>query len=284
MKILKKTISTVGVVGLGLIGGSIAKSIKSRTNCKIGAFDINAETQKKSMSDKIIDFNLDETTLKDCDVLIICLYPRQTIDYVKENLKHIKKDTLIVDCAGVKENICEELSKLCYNNSLNFIGAHPMAGLEKSGYNYSSDQLFNNASMILCEDEFTDALSLKIAEEFFITIGFKQVTRSTPNEHDKIIAFTSQLAHVVSNAYVQSEQAQVHMGFSAGSYQDLTRVAYLNEFMWSELFIENKKPLVKEIRGLISRLEEYASLIDSDDIDALREVLKKGKLIKESIK
>lgn len=273
----------IAIIGLGLIGASMAKTIKKNTENKIYGYDLSVETLEKSKSQGTIDEVLSSSNLNECDTVIICLYPKDTIEYVKNNIQNFAKNTVIIDCAGVKTDICQSLSKLCKDNSLFFVGGHPMAGLEHSGYNYSVATLFSGASMILCEDEHTEQNALDFCKSFFSEIGFGKITVTTYHEHDDIIAFTSQLAHVVSNAYIQSEQAEKQMGFSAGSYKDLTRVAYLNESMWAQLFIANKKPLAKEVRALSKRLELYADLIENEDSENLKSLLKRGKEMKENL-
>lgn len=269
----------IGVVGLGLIGASLAKSLKTNTNNVILGYDIDKNVVNQALNDKTIDLNL-EDKISDCDIAIICLYPNDTINYIEKNIKLFKKNCIIIDCAGIKSKICDKISKLCFNNNINFIGGHPMAGIEKSGYAFSNAHLFDGATMVFCKDNFTQTHALEHSSELFKSIGFDKITYSTPTEHDEIIAFTSQLAHVVSNAYVQSEQASKQMGFSGGSYKDLTRVAYLNENMWSELFIANKSALCKEIRALSTLLNQYADLIDNENEEKLKELLKNGKEMK----
>ncbi len=274
---------TIGIVGLGLIGGSMAKTIKARTKCAVYGFDGNPEIIEKACQDGTLTGALTTQTLPLCDAVILCLYPLDVIAYVQDNLSYFAKNTLITDCAGVKTNVCTVLSPLCKANGLRFVGAHPMAGIEKSGYDASFGHLFDGASMVICEDADTQGADVRELEDFYFKLGFGKVTLTTPEEHDRIIAFTSQLAHVVSSTYVQSEQANQQMGFSAGSYQDLTRVAYLNEHMWSELFIENAAPLVKEVRGIVARMTAYADLIEAGDREQLTQLLRRGKEMKQRI-
>ncbi|MFI3327134.1 MAG: prephenate dehydrogenase [Clostridia bacterium] len=273
----------IAVIGLGLIGASMAKTIKDKSENKIFGYDLSTDVMEKAVHENIIDGILSENNLSECELVIICVYPKDTIEYVENNLYNFSKDTIIVDCSGVKTDICQSLSKLCRDNKLHFVGGHPMAGLEHSGYDYSVFNLFSGASMILCEDEYTSKKSLDFCKNFFSSLGFGKITVTNYASHDDVIAFTSQLAHVVSNAYIQSDQAKKQMGFSAGSYKDLTRVAYLNENMWSQLFIANKKPLIKEIRGLSKRLEIYADLIETENAEDLKELLKQGKEMKKHL-
>lgn len=271
----------IGIVGLGLIGGSLAKSIKKNIDANIYAHDKNDNVLAQAQREGVVDGSLDPLTLGQCDIIILALYPRQSINYIIDNLSFLKKGCYIVDCVGVKTSICAKLSKLCVDAGHYFVGGHPMAGKETSGYSFSEASLFENATMILCRDAYTDSKALEELQGFFLQLGFARISISSPQEHDAIIAFTSQLAHVVSNAYMQSEQAQFQGGFSAGSYKDLTRVAYLNEEMWAELFIENKEALVKEVRSLAQRMQKYADLIEEENYVELKQNLKKGKEAKE---
>ncbi len=273
----------IGISGLGLIGGSMAKALKSGTTNIIYGYDINDNTVQNAIVSSCIDGVLDENTIKKCDIIILCLYPSDTINYVISNIKNFKKNTIIVDCAGVKTNICETLSKLCFDNGIHFIGGHPMAGIEKSGFENSFSHMFDGATMIFCKDNYTNLASLKTAEKLFNEIGFLRVTITTANEHDRVIAFTSQLPHVVSNAFIKSPTALEQIGYSAGSYKDLTRVALLNEDMWTELFFQNKDCLLEETKSLVERLNEYINALENDDKLYMKQLLFDGKKAKEKL-
>ena len=188
-----------------------------------------------------------------------------------------------MDCSGTKQTVCTELSRLCHSYGLYFVGGHPMAGIERSGYKYSYAEMYEGATMILCRDEFTNLIALKAAELLFLEIGFGRVTVTDAATHDSNIAFTSQLAHVVSNAFIKSPTAKRQDGFSAGSYKDLTRVARLNEDMWTELFFDNKEPLAYEIETIITSLQEYLDALKDDDREKMRSLLRDGREAKESI-
>lgn len=282
-------IKTVGVIGLGLIGGSIAKALKSYTDYTVAGFDIRSDIIAEALSDGSIDraitleSNTDGISLTECDMLIVALYPSTAKKFVQDNIDKLTRGTLIVDCCGVKGEICHALSPLCHEKGIFFVGGHPMAGIERSGYRSSFAELFKGASMILCRDEYTSEEAISIAEEVFLSIGFGQISHSTPDEHDRIIAFTSQLAHVASSAYIKSDTASLQMGFSAGSYKDLTRVARLDETMWSELFLENRTHLLYEIDALIEHLTEYKTVIESGDRDTLITLLRDGRIAKERL-
>ena len=267
----------IGIVGLGLIGGSLAKALKQNTGHEVYGHDINETTFRRAHLINAIDRRLTESDLPLCDIVVAALYPDDTIDYIKTNASRFKKGALVIDCCGVKEYVCSAVSPVAKENGFIFMGGHPMAGLEHSGFKYSKKALFNNASMVLTPSEGVSIETLQQVKSLFLELGFTNIQISDPKEHDKIIAFSSQLAHVVSSAYIKSPTALEHKGFSAGSYKDLTRVAKLNEVMWAELFLENRENLVYEIDGIIERLAAYSDTIKNGDMDALRELLRDGR-------
>ncbi|MBQ4128663.1 MAG: prephenate dehydrogenase/arogenate dehydrogenase family protein [Ruminococcus sp.] len=273
----------IGIVGLGLIGGSLCKAIKSKTKHTVYGFDIDQSINSYAVLDKSIDAILNKQNLSDCDYVLLSVYPKATIDYLEENASFIKDGAVVIDCGGVKRSICEQCFNIASKRNFAFIGGHPMAGLHQSGFKYSKADLFLGASMILTPQNTDDISLLQKVTEFIKSIGFASVTATTPENHDRIIAFTSQLAHVVSNAYVKSPQAQVHKGFSAGSYKDLTRVAKLNENMWTELFLLNKDNLLFEIDCIINSLSEYKEALQNDDAETLKALLKDGSDRKKAI-
>ena len=214
---------------------------------------------------------------KDCDLVLIALYPQATVDYVRQHAKDFKKGAMVVDCAGVKRLVCQNVQDIAAENGFIFIGAHPMAGIERSGFNFSSEKIFEGATMILTPFQGTEIADVDKISQFFKSIGFARMQIATDAEHDQMIAYTSQLAHVVSSAYIKSELSPNFKGFSAGSFHDMTRVAKLNETMWTELFLVNKDYLADEIDGLVERLQAYSKVIRSGDGDTLKAMLKDGK-------
>ena len=265
----------IGIVGLGLIGGSIAKAIKKNTNHRVYGSDINEESLRKAVLVGAIDGKL--TDLSALDLLIVALYPSAIIRYVEENADKIPKECIVTDTAGVKKVICDVLFPLAREKGFIYIGGHPMAGVEFSGFDHSREALFKNASMILVPDKTVTIAALETMKELFTAIGFTRIQFATPEEHDKMIALTSQLAHVLSSAYVKSPSALSHKGFSAGSFRDMTRVARLNEEMWTELFFDNKENLLTEIDGLIERLGEYKCALYENDAEIMKQLLKEGR-------
>lgn len=265
----------IGIVGLGLIGGSLAKAISQGTDHMVYGTDLSQQTIKKAVLVDAIEQPLTDTLLPQCDILIIALYPQAAIDYVKEHADLLKKGCIVMDCCGIKKIVCDALVPLAEKKGFYFIGGHPMAGMAHSGFAYAKKTLFQNASMVLTTTK-CPIQTVETLKTLFSSIGFTNFEITTPEEHDRKIAFTSQLAHVVSNAYIKSPTAQEHMGFSAGSYRDLTRVAKLNEVIWTELFLENQENLVFEIDTLIEHLTQYSEAIKAGDSSTLKELLREG--------
>ncbi len=273
----------IGIIGLGLIGGSMAKAIRLNTEHYVLGMDIDKSIVTKAKIIEAINEELTEENIGECDMLILALYPDATVETVKKYAHLIKKGAYVIDCGGVKEKVCDNIPEIARENGFIFVGGHPMAGIEKIGFKYSNAEIFAEASMILTPDDSVKIEDLAHIKIFFLSIGFGKITVKTAKDHDRVIAYTSQLAHVLSNAYVKSKTAQEHKGLSAGSFKDLTRVAYLNETMWTELFLENKKNLITEISGLIDSLSEYKAALENNDADGLKELLKKGRELKEAL-
>ena len=271
----------VGVIGLGLIGGSMAKALSAYTEHKVFGADRDAAVLEKALSDGAVSGVLNDAQCTACDVILVALYPGAAIRAVQERVHCIRKGALVVDCCGTKGGVCAALEPLARENGFCFIGGHPMAGREKFGYDASNAELFRGASMILTPSEDVSAEQLQRAQAFFYELGFGRMCICSPAEHDRMIAYTSQLAHVVSSAYVQSPASLSHVGFSAGSFQDMTRVARLYEPMWTELFLNNAEPLVMEIDGLVERLQAFSDAIRSGDRETLFEMLRRGRERKE---
>ena len=267
----------VGIVGLGLIGGSMAKSIKVRTAHTVWGIDLDAETMTLSRLSGAIDGALTAENLPLCDLVLVAIRPAAAIRWVGDNAKFIQKTAILVDLCGVKRNVCEQLAPIAKANGFAYIGGHPMAGRERGGFVHSSEELFTGASMILTPDQNTDMRMLETLKAFFTDIGFAGLTFSTPEEHDRIIAYTSQLAHLVSSAYIKSPEAQRRRGFSAGRFRDMTRVAHLDEAMWTELFLDDADYLTEQLEILITHLNEYREALAAHDAEKLQALLKDGR-------
>ena len=267
----------IGIVGLGLIGGSFARAIKETNEHTVYGYDINESTLLAAQLINTVDKKLDADTLSCCDIVIVSLYPQATVDYITENADNFKKSCIVIDSSGIKRLVCDKINPIAKEKGFTFIGGHPMAGTQAWGFDSSRPSLFKGASMILTPDGISDIVILDKIKKLFLSLGFSSITFSNPDEHDRIIAYTSQLAHIVSNAYVKSPTSRERKGFSAGSYKDMTRVAKLNEKMWTELFMENNDNLVKEIDVLINNLQKYKSALEEADSEALSALLKEGK-------
>ena len=270
----------VGIVGLGLIGGSMAKSIKTRTGHTVYGIDLDTETMTMARMCGAIDGALTEETLPRCRLILAAIRPGAAIRWVEEHLEQISPEAILVDLCGVKRVVVEAIAPMAAKRGFAYIGGHPMAGRERGGFTAATDSLYEGASMILTPDKRTDMRLLETLKDFFLDIGFAGLTFSDPEEHDRIIAFTSQLAHIASSAYVKSPEAQRRRGFSAGSFQDMTRVARLDEDMWTELFLDDADYLVKELDILIENLTAYSQALKSGDAERVRALLREGRELK----
>lgn len=270
------------IVGLGLIGASLAKTLKKNTSHTVLGWNRTESVTARALNDGVIDKSgaLDEL-IPQADITIINFYPQAIIPFILDNRDLFKKHSIVTDSCGIKTKICRELEK--ENFDFYYIGAHPMAGREVSGYDNSLDTLFDNASFICTPYDDTprnktDAL-VGLAQE----MGFARTVVTTPEHHDEMIAFTSQIAHVLACSYVLSPLAPYHAGYSAGSYRDVSRVARINADMWTELFIDNKDALVREIDDLVSNLMKFKYSIVNADASSLHDLMEKGNKIKEEI-
>ncbi len=271
----------IAVVGLGLIGGSICKALKANTFHHIMGIDTDKETIEKALAAGAIDEEIGVEKLSEANLTIVALYPMAIVDFVKQNADKFKKGSIVMDICGIKSYIVNNCTPVLDEKGVIFIGTHPMAGTEHSGFDYADGDLFRKASFIITPSENTPQIAIDLVSTLGACMNFGQVVIATPEQHDRNIAYTSQLAHVVSNAYVKSPSLFHADGFSAGSFLDLTRVAYLNEEMWSGLFLCNKDALLFEINNIIHSLSEYRDAMENDDIDTLRELLKVGRERKE---
>ena len=272
----------VGVVGLGLIGGSAAKAYKAAGNTVYGC-DADKAVEGYAKLEGTIDKALDARTLKECELVVLATTPAAAIEYLSENASNIPSGVLVVDFCGTKRAICAEGFALAAQHGFTFVGGHPMAGLQYSGYKYSRATLFSGSSFIMVPPVHDDITLLDRVKQALSPLEFKKFVVTTADFHDRMIAYTSQMCHVVSNAFVKSPSAQYHKGYSAGSFRDFTRVSRLNENMWAELFLENKENLLAELDLLIDSLEQYREAIASGSADTLRSLLREGREAKENI-
>lgn len=273
---------TVGIVGLGLIGGSLARAYHDAGHRVLG-FDRDASTVQFALLAGAVDEPLTEKNIGQCALLLLAVYPQAAADYLERMGGKLSPEAVVVDCCGIKREICEAGFRLADKYGWLFVGGHPMAGTHFSGFKYSRADLFRGAPMVLVPPVFDDIRLLARVKALLAAPGFGSFSVTTAEAHDRMIAFTSQLAHVVSNAYIKSPEAGAHKGFSAGSYKDLTRVAWLNAPMWTELFLDNRDNLLRELGTLIANLKVYRDALAQNDAEALCAALEEGKRRKEEV-
>ncbi len=272
----------VGIVGLGLIGGSAARAYKEAGHTVL-AYDKDKVMLDYAILCGAADGVLTPSKLETCDLVLLCLYPKASIAYLKENAAHFPKGKFVIDFCGTKTGICEVGFPLAKEHGFIFVGGHPMAGTHNSGFKYSRSDMFVGAPMVIVPPVYDDMALLDQIKRALSPLSFGSMSVTDAMQHDKMIAFTSQLAHIVSNAYIKSPGAKNHKGLSAGSYKDLTRVAWLNPDMWTELFLENREPLLEELDGIISRLCEYRDAMAKEDAASLWQLLEDGRRMKGEI-
>ncbi|MBQ4480481.1 MAG: prephenate dehydrogenase/arogenate dehydrogenase family protein [Victivallales bacterium] len=269
----------IGIIGLGLIGGSLAKATKRFTTHPVYVWNRTEATAAKALAEHAADGILDvPEDFAKLDLMILALYPEATIEFVRSHLHELKPGAVIVDTCGTKTLVCRECQKLVASRpEITFIGGHPMAGIEQSGYDASRAELFVRASMLLVPSSNVDKAKLQQVAEFFLSLGFGATKVTAAETHDRVIAYTSQLAHLVASAYIKSPAALKHPGFSAGSFRDMTRVAFLQEAMWTELFLENQEFLLPELDRLLGNLTDFRNALAGKDKGMLLQLLRDGK-------
>ncbi len=272
---------TVGMVGLGLIGGSLARAA-SRAGFRVLGCDLNETVELKARLLGIIEEPLRDGNLSQCDVILLGIYPMATVRWVREHAALIRRDAVVMDTCGVKGVVCAPCWACAAEHGFTFVGGHPMDGAAKIGFDHSTDKMFKKASMILCPPRDLEIEKMKRLKDVLDSAGFGRYVITTPEHHDRMIALTSQLPHVVSSAFIKLPLAQEHRGYSAGSFRDMTRVAFLNEIMWTELFSENRENLLEELSAYIAELQKYESALREKDDDALMALLKEGRIKKEN--
>ena len=283
---------TIGIVGLGLIGGSFARAYAA-AGARVLAFDTDGDTMDAAMIETVAGV-LDEASLPSCDLIVLAAYPNACTAWLEEhaaalgaaNASAEGAGPVVIDTAGVKRAVCERAFELARDHGFSFVGTHPMAGTEHSGFARARADLFHGAPMVLVPPPVDDSERLMLLDRvhtLLAPVGFGTFSVTTPEEHDAVIAYTSQLAHVVSNAYVKSPTAREHHGFSAGSYRDLTRVAHLNPAMWAELMVDDAENLSREVSCLIDNLAAYRDALDARDRERLRMLLAEGDRIKRAL-
>ena len=272
----------VGVVGLGLIGGSMAKAYHEAGH-EVLAYNRSRSTLDFAMMSGTVNGELTKENISDCDLVLVAIYPQAAIDYLTEMGPYIGTKPVVIDCCGTKRIVCAACFPLAERWGFTFLGGHPMAGTKYSGFKYAKADMYQGEPMVIVPPRFDDIELLGRVKELLSPAGFGSISVTTAEKHDEMIAFTSQMAHVVSNAYIKSPTAGAHKGFSAGSYKDMTRVAWLNPQMWAELFLENKDYLLHELDLFIDNLNQYKAAMEEENLPELVRLLEEGKRRKEEV-
>lgn len=273
---------TVGILGLGLIGGSLARAY-TKANHEVLAAELDQQILEFAKLAGTITDELNKDNIASCDLILLSVYASASAEWLEENASRISPNTLVIDCCGVKESICKRAFPIAEKYGFTFIGGHPMAGSHNSGFKYSRSNLFQGAPMVLVPSKFDNPLLLQRAKDALSPCGFKSYSVTTAEAHDQMIAFTSQMPHILSNAFIKSPTALRHSGFSAGSYKDMTRVAWLNPTMWAELFLSNKENVLEELDFFVNSLQAYRNAIAKEDSEELIQLLDEGRKRKEQV-
>ena len=273
---------TVGIVGLGLIGGSFAKAYHAAGK-RVLAQDIDRDVLSFAVISSAVDEELTDETMAECDLILLAVCPAAAVEWLQKNAPKIASHTIVIDCCGTKRTVCAACFPIAAQYGITYLGGHPMAGTQFSGFKYAKADLYRGAPMVLVPPRFDDIELLGRVKDLLTPAGFGSYSVTTAEQHDEMIAFTSQLAHVASNAYIKSPTAKKHKGFSAGSYKDMTRVAWLAPRMWAELFLENRDFLLKEIDCYIEHLSQYKAAMEQNDEEELIRLLDEGKKRKEEV-
>ncbi len=273
---------TVGIVGLGLIGGSFAKAYHE-AGATVLAWNRSRSVLDFAVMSGAVDAELTEDNIAACDLVLIALYPEATIEWFRRMAPHIGSHPVVLDCGGTKRTICAACFPIAEEHGVTFLGGHPMAGTQYSGFKNAKATMYHGAPMVIVPPDFDDVLLFDRVKQLLPPAGFSSFSFSTAEAHDELSAFTSQMAHGVSIAYIKSPTADQHKGFSAGSYKDMTRVAWLSPEMWAELFLENKDNLLHELDMFMAHLGEYRDAMARDDLPALTRLLDEGRRRKEEV-
>lgn len=270
----------IAVIGLGVIGGSIAKALKENTAHTVIGFDRDENVLLDALSLGAIDRTGSTAALAAADVVYVCLYPADVVRFVEENAARFKPGCIITDVCGIKGGVWERLTEIAAAHPFVYVGGHPMAGKERSGFEASEAGLFYNASYILVPDgapqDAVDTLAGLAGD-----MGFGTIKYCTAKTHDRMIAYTSQVPHVLACAYVMSPRCDEHSGFSAGSYRDVSRVARINAELWADLFLSNREELTDELSELVRNIEDLRGAIADGNRERLVSLLAAAREKKE---
>ena len=272
----------VGILGLGLIGGSLARTY-AKAGHTIFACDLDEDMMVFAELTGAVHGSLNAESIPACELILLSIYADASASWLEKNAEYISQDALVIDCCGIKEEICRRCFPIANEYGFTFVGGHPMAGSHNSGFKYSRSNLFQGAPMVLVPPRYDDPLLLQRVKDVLAPCGFKSYSVTTAEAHDEMIAFTSQMPHIISNAFIKSPTARSHKGFSAGSYKDLTRVAWLNPQMWAELFLSNKENILNELDIFIDAICQYKQAIKDNNFEQLATLLDEGRKRKEEV-
>ena len=265
------------VVGLGLIGGCYAQGL-SGNGYYVGAVDPSLDSLSFALEEGFIKEGKEKPGewMKDYDIIVLSLYPSLIIDWVKENQCFLKPNAIITDTAGIKGLFVSEVESLL-RPDLEYIGAHPMAGRELSGVRNSDASIFHNANYIVTPTDRNSQKAIRICREIGEILGFANIVSLTPKEHDEMIGYLSQLTHVIAMALMICKDNESYVNYTGDSFRDLTRIAKINDALWSELFLSNKEALLSSIDSFMNKMGELRKFIEEGDAEALRKDMRLSK-------
>ena len=278
---MDKEKKTLGVVGLGLIGGSFVKAYEQSDEWQIYGYDVDDKINQFALLAEDIDGVLTDDRIGECDLILICVYPEAAVRWLAEHAEQIADDALVIDCCGVKKSVCAPCFEIAKDYKFTYVGGHPMAGRHYSGYKYATEKLYRGAPMVIVPGTYDDIELFDRVKRMLQPAGFGSISVTTAEDHDRMIAFTSQLPHVLACSYVMSPSCPNHKGFSAGSYRDVSRVANINSKLWSELFLENREPLIEELDILLQNIGKIVDAVKQNDRDKLANLLEEGHKVKQ---
>jgi prephenate dehydrogenase len=274
----------IGIIGLGLMGGSFAKSLKSFGHTIYG-YDTNIDTLRYALDHGIIDSGstFPSDVLPHSHIVIICLYPTDTVTFIKQNMEYFANHTIITDISGIKQIIYDQIVGHL-RPDVDFILGHPIAGREKRGIEYSDPTIFKGANYVICPTNKNKPSHIKILEDLIYEMGFSNIVHTTPQTHDSLIAFTSQLTHLIALAIVNANPKDTEISkFIGDSYRDLTRIAMINETLWSELFIQNKDELLKQLDRFITEVNHFKHALQTNDQTELIDLMQQASNIRKKL-
>ena len=273
------------IVGLGVIGGGYAMALKEAGYSEVYGIDTNEETLKKAKEMKIIKegFTREDEIISEMDLIVLAIYPNLVKNFIVKNKNKFKENALITDVTGIKQLFINDIVEILPQN-IDFVFAHPMAGRENKGIDYATNKVFQGANFLIVETKKNKEENIRKIENLAKEMGFKHIKRTTPAFHDEMIAFTSQLPHVLAVALTNSDIENRNTGeFIGDSYRDLTRIANMNEKLWSLLFLGNKKNLLEAMKNFEAEFDKIKKCIEENDEKNLQKLFIKSTIRREQL-